>query len=278
MWKFANKTFEEIHPRLNWTGERIGNNSAYGEVYAIEYRGNKQRYVVKYVWFGRPPKSGNSHKQLYDDAVRRKQIFDNEVKVGTIPGINKVTPKLHAWQYIAPSQYRPFGGGAMILDNFLMGWGGETMSLHKYMTTYYKNACLPADHKVYQLLRDKLDYLYRKVKVFHGDLHTENIQVVMESLPPPNAAVKKPPEIFDLFVFDFGASRKLNSPHEGCFRDLLNVVNHAFHAGNGNIDPLFPTGYPVGSGALIKQANGQPFRSNKKLLEHFGLYEGLKKR
>ena len=177
-------------------GKQIGTASAFGQVYLL---GNDNKYVLK---------------QMDISTPSRRRIFENEVTVGAIPGIVAVGPKIYAYMF-SPSGRK----GAYIMDNFMKGQEGYSMSLAQYANEYWRNSCPSSSDPIIIDLKSKLTNFYKITKGYHGDLHSDNIQVIFDS----QGQFKR------VMIFDYGAHKLFKANVSGkCFENIMNTIENEF--------------------------------------------------
>ena len=219
--------------RSRTLGKRIGDASAYGAVHEI---GTSLKYVVK-------------RMRIHD--ASSKKIFFNEIRVGSMPGIQKVGPRIYAWRI-------KDGYGEYIMDNFVRGNRGLTVSsLYQYMVKHYYKKCPPKSNPIWGRLRTLLKNFWIITKGYHGDLHMSNI-----------AVIQKGDSIERLVIFDYGAHKKFKASvnKSMCFDDLVTLVQSEFHRSNQKSTyelDRFPHNTEI---KLYEPKTGQPRRSNASMM------------
>ena len=185
------------------------------------------QYVLKIV-----PISG-------DDDVKS---FEKEVHIGMLPKIEQVGPRIHAALIIPgkPSFINKItqksrdkinvntkSFGFYIMDNFTSGAAMQGVQIMK-LYDYIKNGCPVHNHKFYRLLNKKLTQFYKITGGYHGDLHFNNIVVLLKST---NNNVKfNGPNLLDIVIFDYGAHKsfKTKLTNSMCLKDILQQIRSEF--------------------------------------------------
>jgi hypothetical protein len=196
------KKFKEITRAASTIGQQLGNKSTFGSVQEI---GTNGKYVMKTMKF----KSSDSSDNL--------KIFLNEIRVGRMPGINKVGPKIYAWRIIRDDTGTAIKG-QYIMDNFTRGDSTLTAQLAKQYMKQFGDACPPRDHPYFVKLKEVLENFWKITKGYHGDLHSENIVV----LTRPNGEIER------LMIFDYGGHKKFKNKSGNCFDDFVKIIDEEF--------------------------------------------------
>ena len=210
--------------------ERIGKKSSYGDVYKI---GTDNKYVLKIM-------------VLNDD--NDVVIFKNEVRVGSIDGIEAAGPKIYAYLYDDDI-------GVYIMDNILKGRKNHVLySMYDYFKNVFGGSkeCPSIRHIFYRKLRRTLIRFYNITKGYHGDLHTENIMVVLDSNK----------KLVDIRIIDYGSHRPFrNTSETTCLESLFDRINEEW------ITYDKKNKMTIHQGTLVKWPhNGQPYRMNSQVL------------
>jgi hypothetical protein len=240
------------HNSVNWqdilknrsvSKNKLGENTSYGSVYEL---GTDKRYVIK-----RMKLDPDDPDQLY--------IFQNEVRVGTTPGIERVGPKIHAW--------RKRGNVAeYIMDNVLLGDDSlVSQSLWHYIQEYHPTE----DAQVFKKLKTMLRNFWIITNGYHGDLHTGNIAVVSK----PNGTVVR------VMIYDYGSHKKIKVrlSQRMSFENVTKAINANF-ARSMSKHPNRVSKYPGGSTFstnLYTPNTGQARRPNTNVLKTTNYRTGL---
>jgi hypothetical protein len=215
-------------------GTRIGARSSYGTVTRVG-----PGFVIKKMNF-----PDFQHDYL--------KIFLNEVRVGSIPGIKAVGPRVYAWRVKRDIRGRAMSG-EMIMDDFtFVPSSQKVMQLAAY--SKLSTTCYTGD-PVFKLIKDTMVKFWSITKGYHGDLHTNNMAVVLD------VATKTPVKVI---VFDYGAHQPFLTAIPAattCYEDFIKYVDKEFGKPRGT------TSYPV---------RGQPFKSNANLLNWISLSSSSK--
>ena len=229
--------------------QRIGNNSAYGQVYSIDLsitnckKDIDQMYVVKYVKFT----NNKAHKIS----------FQREVAVGSTVGIGNVGPKIYMYFYT--DEY-----GLYVMDNLMEGLKGHRMkSLYDYLNSYHKNVCPRINSLIYTELQLVLRKFY-KLGYYHGDLHFGNIAVIYT---PDKKKIK-------VKIFDYGATQLLSplsvNLNNDCIETILLQIHHQFQTKCNTISFTNRKKIIKVGNETIAKTHGQYFKSNAN-----EIYKGL---
>ena len=210
--------------------ERIGKKSSYGDVYKI---GTDNKYVLKIM-------------VLNDD--NDVVIFKNEVRVGSIDGIEAAGPKIYAYLYDDDI-------GVYIMDNILKGRKDHVLySMYDYFKNVFGGSkeCPSIRHIFYRKLRRTLIRFYNITKGYHGDLHNENIMVVLDS----------DKKLVDIRIIDYGSHKPFrNTSETTCLESLFDRINEEW------ITYDKKNKMTIHQGTLVKwPLDGQPYRMNSQVL------------
>ena len=233
--------FKEVVVAAENIGQNIGTSSSFGTVKEL---GKDHKYVMKTMKF-------NITKNI--DYLK---IFLNEIRVGRMPDINKVGPKIYAWRII-----RDLAGvaikGQYIMDNFLKGDSSlKVYSATQYVRKTFGNTCPPKSHPYFIKLRELLEKFWKITKGYHGDLHMSNIAVVTK----PNGDIER------LIIFDYGAHKKFktNVSSVNCFEDFIHIIDKEFMK---SVNKLSSNFHPSTSKIPVVFPNrSQPRRPNTNML------------
>ena len=205
------------------TLQRFGDSSAFGAVYQI---GNTD-YVLKIMG----PKT-----------TKNRNIFVNEVGIGSISGIQAVGPRIYC--------YKETSNQLMyVMDNVAsMCPPGKTCTSES-INRYFGNRCPVETHPIYQMVYDTLMKFYQITKGWHGDLHTGNMMVLLDQNR----------DLVSVKIIDYGAHRKFtNSTVPNCLEDIFNKIETNFVQGRGYT-----------AGAFKVPLNFQAYRKNQYTLNTF---------
>lgn len=222
-------------------GNRLGNNSTFGSVHKL---GTDDRYVIKTMVF----KKGSNTDYL--------KIFLNEVKVGRIPAIKKVGPRIYAWRIIRNPQGTAIKG-QYIMDSFTRGKPLKVQTVGQYL----KGTCpAPASGSPFFIkLKEALFNFWNITKGYHGDLHKENMVVLL----------KNNGEISHIQIFDYGAHKRFKeSTKSTCFEEYVDQIDREFKKRYNKVgnDEFYP---PQSKVKIVHPTRGQSFRPNTNMLRAF---------
>jgi hypothetical protein len=219
---------------------KLGGNTSYGSVYQIS-----EKYVMKKMKFDHAANDSDNLK-----------IFLNEVRVGGLPGIEKVGPRIYAWR-IRRDKNGYATHGEYIMDSFTKS-GEVYTSLKKYA----KKVCPEKNHPIFKMLKKTLTDFWKVTKGYHGDLHTENIAVILD---PKNLLEPK-----RVIIFDYGSHKAFKVPvnDHTCFDDFVRIIDkqwkNTVNKYGANIEQ-----YPENSNVnVVYPKRSQPRRPNTQLLRH----------
>jgi hypothetical protein len=233
-----NQNFRNAINSSQQIGTKISS-GAFGSVYRL----SDPRFVMKVMMID----NGNSN-----NTSDNLKIFLNEVRVGSIPGIQSVGPKIYAWKLIRRPDGRVYSG-RYIMDNL-----GSFDSFSDYTDKYFKNSCPPLGHPLYTKLRKTLEKFWRITKGYHGDLNPSNIAVIHE-----NGEVRK------VRIIDFGSHKKFktNVNSTTCFNDFVKIIDKQFYNKHKKAQVHKKKYFPPGSTIrIVYPKRGQPIRPNTSML------------
>jgi len=224
-------------------GKRMGNQSVYGTVTKI---GGK--FVKKTMAF----------TTTGSDSLK---IFLNEVRVGSIPGIQAVGPKIYAWRINRDAQGKAVSG-SYIMDDFTISPPNyKTVLVYDYFKNVLKGACPAPQSNFYQKLKESLTKFWQITKGYHGDLHIGNMAVTYHEL---SLGVKK------FLFFDYGSHKKFKTATNSSksFENFISIIEDEVNkrASKKTTEVFHNNGI-----ATIEGLRGQPRRSNIQLLREVGL-------
>lgn len=187
------------------------------------------------------------------------KVFLNEVKVGTSPGIEKVGPKIYAWR-VTRTPDGEIKQGQYIMDNYNYGLARDekVQKLSMYMKRFSGGACPMKGDPIFQKVKSAMVTFWRATKGYHGDLHTNNMAVIIDT------HTGKPKKVI---VFDYGAHRPFKKPPpvDTCFKDYISLIKkefrETFHRRKATKNPHENTVKQT-----IFQCRNQPFRCNAAML------------
>ena len=202
--------------------KRIGSPSTFGSVYEID---DKCKYVLKIM---KTPEDYH------------KKMFMHELLAGSIKNIELSGVRIYAYIILSPNIR------ALIMDHVLLGNTQYTaLSFNKYILSDNHNA------KIYKLLASTLDIFYKTTQGFHGDLHLENIMVVLD----------KSKTIKYIKIIDYGTWTPFQRilPFNSIFIDTMKHVHNEWSLLHGRLE---------GSGRhYMKSVSYGLIRSNKDMLD-----------
>ena len=228
----------ELPPKTK-IGSRIGTPSANGIVYEL---GNDSKKVLKL--------------SLKDEPY--KADFNNEVRVGRIPGIEKVGTRIYQAAYsglkIEEAGPYPVYLGVYVMDHLKGGdANSQVITLDKYVKRHYGKSCPATKDSVLKMYVDLIFQFYKVTKGWHADLHAENIQVIL----------RKDGTVKTMKVIDYGSHTpfKRNISKLTCLDDVLDAINRNWNSLSSK--PAFNK--PWGGWPLVHK---EPENKNKNQLLH----------
>ena len=184
-------------------------------------------------------------KTMYFNIPNDVKIFLNEVRVGSLPGIQQVGPKIYAFRLV--QQQSKYFKGQYIMDRL------HFVSLENYI----KNTCPEPSDPLYKRMRETIEKFWKITKGYHGDLHDDNIGVI--------------PETGRVVIIDYGAHRKFKTKinNSTCFNNITKIINKEFH--NKYVRVPSRNYHPFGTQVrLANPKRGQSFRPNTNMLRGHG--------
>ena len=234
------------------SGQRMGNASTFGSVIKIG-----GRYVKKSMAIASRGKDTDLLK-----------IFLNEVRVGSLPGIQQVGPKIYAWRVTRDSSGE-IQSADYIMDDFTVAPVGYKVFM---MKQYAKamGACPAQGHPIYAKIKEAVLKFWRITKGYHGDLHPGNMAVMIN---------KKTKEPVKVIIFDYGSHKKFkaNTGNSTCFGDFLRIIDKEFSNRYAkktlNSRGYYPNFTKI---RVAYPKRGQPLRPNTNLLRNMTLSDKYK--
>jgi hypothetical protein len=191
-WTMTRHATKALLSHLIRTDVRIGTPSTFGVVHKVLVdNGNDCQFVMKTIRIPRQVVTGfslnfntlrtkinrNNNRNTY---LNRIGSFQTEVKIGSLKNIGLVGPRVYAWR-ITPT------GAEYIMDNVLLG--DQRAKVYPF-SKVYKN-----EH-ILKLALDAIKLFQQITKGYHGDLHKNNIQVVVT-----------PEKVVYVMIIDYGSWR-----------------------------------------------------------------------
>jgi hypothetical protein len=189
---------------------KLSTNSAYGVIFPIKGVDKVLKVVRSY--------------------TSKSADFDTEVSVGQLPGIEKVGTKIYQHAYFRYLTNSPENGkyeyiGAYVMDNLLSlrerRNGNTVKSLYDY--TYSLRGSCPSN-EIVKMYTKLLVKFYKISRGWHGDLHTGNIQVILDRRGVPKR----------MMVIDYGSHTRLKNQNRlnraSCLDEILDAVKHNFNS------------------------------------------------
>ena len=155
------------------TGQKIGQQSVHGVVKRLDFHGVLNRYVVKKMTFRQQNVITQGREQP------KLQWFRTEVRVGQMPNIEAVGPRIHAWRLTKD-------GAEYVMDNVELGDPAAKTYTFYHIQKHFKNIFNGA-------VLQTLDMFHKITGGQHGDFHGENILFVRRG------------QKLDVRIIDYGA-------------------------------------------------------------------------
>jgi len=176
------------------------------------------------------------------------KIFDNEVSVGSTPGIGDVGPRIYAYKK-TPTQM------VYIMNNIITqtntSHGHRLLTLSDYYNNILRKVCPLPGHPIYKELSQTLVKFYTLTKGWHGDLHDQNILVIVD----------RNDNVLSTKIIDYGAHQKFTRGVPACLRDIFTLTQAEFNI-RGHPEHTFPR-----FGRTKEPAEGQMYRINQNVLK-----------
>jgi len=229
-------------------GTRMGGQTTYGAVTKI---GGK--FVKKTMKF---PINNQSTDYL--------KIFLNEIRVGAIPGIKEVGPKIYAWRVNRNSQGQATSG-EYIMDDFTVAPPNyTTVPFLEYTRKVLKNVCPVPQSNFYQKLKESLTKFWKITKGYHGDLHAGNMAIMYE-----NSSL----DVEKFIIFDYGSHKKFKTAtnENTCFDRFIYIIDTEFknrYSKNTVMRGYYPENTKI---KMVAPRRGQIIRSNTQMLRTYNL-------
>jgi hypothetical protein len=229
-----NQNFINAVKATNKRGKRLGDKTSFGRVFEL---GDDHRFVLKIMSFKEK------------DSLDSLKIFLNEVRVGTLPGIQKVGPKIYAFKIL--KRHGTAVAGMYIMDNFMMGDPTTTVLPFKN----WAKMCPQKSDPFWKSFRETLLSFWRITKGYHGDLHTGNLMVVIKNGVP------------SVRIFDYGSHKKFKTPtnESTCFEDFIHIIDKEYYNKVRQLGKIsyFPKETKI---RVSWPKRSQPYRPNTNLL------------
>lgn len=212
---------------------RIGDN-----VFSVNH---ENRYVMKVV----PIRSKTD-----------RLAFETEIAVGETNGIERFGVRTHAW-------YRHGGYGVILMDHVEMGRKNvKSVTAEQYLQSF------PGRKAVFvKKLKRCLTGFYNLTKRFHGDLHLDNVMVVLSKEGNINTQSIK--------IIDYGSTVPIDHTTGGSnghktYAEWARLIRKTFDSKPNDKKQRY---HPIGSGVRVKhdRSTGVPFRANKNVLNYYNI-------
>jgi hypothetical protein len=216
MWHVFHKEFNPKYIKRFPREKTLGVPSKNGTVRPISYKGNSLRFVSK-------------------EVPREKlNIFKKELLVGHLLGVEKFGPRILAYR-VLPDR------GEYIMDNFLRGRTGlKVLTLDQFKKKYGRVPVI-----IWKMLYKSLLSFYQITRGYHGDLHTNNIAIIMRGGKP-----------VQIQIYDYGTWRPFTKRIVS--QKLTNYLN---------AEAPLPTNEEVRNGTFLPRGGGQLYRMNVNVLQ-----------
>ena len=178
------------------------------------------------------------------------KIFDNEVSVGSTPGIGDVGPRIYAYKK-TPTQMIYIMNNVITQTN--ISHGHKLLTLYDYYNNILRKACPLPGHPIYKELSQTLVKFYTLTKGWHGDLHDQNILVIVD----------RNNNVISTKIIDYGAHQKFTMGVPTCLKDIFSRTTVEFNR-KSNRERL---SNPLPATRIKDPTEGQPYRINKNVLK-----------
>jgi flagellar biosynthesis GTPase FlhF len=204
-------------------------------------------------------------KQVKNINVSQIPAFMLEVKIGSLNKTKNFGPEIIAHRIYQQSNGRYTG--EFIMENiFKLFPNLETMTLDKYLTEYFPNSAPPRESNLYKKLADTLFNFYKASESYHGDMHGQNIYVILDPITKKVKHIK---------LIDYGSTFPIRNKNRlKSLRSLSNILKQINEQHNRNVRrreqatrTTLPN-WPTGSGAKYFVPNGylNSVRSNLNIM------------
>jgi len=195
------------------------------------------------------------------------KIFLNEIRVGSLPGIKEVGPKIYAWKVNRDARGE-IQSAEYIMDDFTVAPAGQKVLMMKDYAKVF-DACPAKGHAIYTKLKEAILKFWRITKGYHGDLHVGNMAVRYDVLTHNPIKV---------IIFDYGSHKKFKTTTNAttCFEEYIKIIDKEFanryakKTVNKAMHPAFS------SIRTVFGQRGQPIRPNTNLLRNTSLIGGYR--
>ena len=221
---------------------RIGDKSTYGAVYQVV----GTDYLIKIM-------ENRDHYGRLSSVMSgdTPYIFSNEVSVGGMPRIQEVGPRIYAY---TRSPYQLIYVMNNVVSQSNTRNGVVPMSLRDYYMKELSSVCPMVGAPIYKSLGETLIKFYKITGGWHGDLHDQNILVLM-----------KGKSIVSVKIIDYGAHRKFSKGVPNCLRDVFTFINDEFDK-KRNFEEQNPGQISVYGRMKDPSQGGQRYRRNEEVL------------
>ena len=178
-----------------------------------------------------------------------EKIFDNEVGVGSTPGIGEVGPRIYAYRK-TPSQMIYIMNNVITQAN--LASGHKLLTLFDYYNNVLGRACPARGHPIYKALSHTLVRFYTLTQGWHGDLHDQNILVIVD----------RNNNVLSTKIIDYGAHQKFTRGVPACLKDIFARTTVEFNRKSNQEQILIPR-----FGRTKQPVEGQPYRINQNVLK-----------
>lgn len=178
--------------------------------------------------------------------IADKNEYLEEVRVGSIPGIEKVGVRVHSHGRLSKGNYY------IVMDHVEMGQSDVThMTAERYVSKFPKQ-----QQAFLRILRKRLLQFYQLTGRFHGDLHFQNVLVILS---------KKTKSLKQIKLIDYGNTVPIQNDGGplNTYTDYVRAIRKTFEKMHSDLGE-----YPPGSHIRVKyhyQTN-IPFRVNQDVI------------
>jgi len=125
----------------------------------------------------------------------------------------------------------------------------------------YGEWCSARDHKVLKILSHKLKRFYQITGGYHGDLHFDNIAVVVYK----KTNTRNQNQVADVIIFDYGAHKKFRSKSVNSLQKFFNIIKKEHKE---NFNRLHNNYKRIGKNGILEvhPFNNEIYRANANVL------------
>lgn len=156
---------------------------------------------------------------------KKRQWFRKQTN-GIVQDIDKfLQANTYEDEWTKPAAYqRDHSWGIYIMEHFKQNKNEEALSLRSYFKKYQErnNACPSKFHPVYKKFAASLKAFY-KSGYYHGDLHTNNVVVIIDITNGYDLN-----EVKAVKLFDYGMTQRVKVNSKSCLGSMLSKIDSDF--------------------------------------------------